>query len=130
MGALDLKPDQPAGYLRPDAMRAAAEACGTQADLSGWSMMLFLTPAEYERTPDPVDAATRLLGLTRQQAVQLFLTDDDSPARTAIHADRHRITAPDAAHTLRHPAQTGEVRWNVPCGYRCAKCNPIAIDQW
>jgi hypothetical protein len=86
-------------------------SCGTVACIAGHTLALFQPDAPI---PGPIDTllkATDYLGLTSQQANELFTPRDPDPY--GLHPSEYRktITLPQAIATIERLIETGEVSW-------------------
>lgn len=106
--------------------------CGTRACVAGHAVLRF-RPEDSGNVPDVIDEndydaianeAAHYLGLTQQQADELFIPITGNDLRDAVHGRLADLTVEDAAWTLRHLADTGNVVWKPWCS--CSMCDPDA----
>ena len=124
-------------YLYPNTGDLVADIrqCGTRACLAGHAAMLFRPPDDsdipdfYDDDDEDLnsgvkDEARVWLGLTMEQADALFVPTAGGDLRDAVHCRLADLTVEDAAWTLRHLADTGQVVWKPWCS--CSMCDPDA----
>ena len=83
----------------------SGHGCKTTACIAGWTLSLLKPKWEDLNAHDIEQGARSILGLDQEQAEDLFYLPD--------YMSRNSVTAKQAARTLRHLAETGEVDWKA-----------------
>ena len=96
---------------------AAGNDCGTPACIGGWAAALSVDGRAPENVLMPIEgtwaaeAGQRWLGLTDQEAYQMFQSHPYTPDGEEMDEDQDQPTCAEALAMLRHAANTGEVVW-------------------